>query len=141
MRATRARVFKSLAVIAFLVATPAHAAEPGFYVGFLYGDSSKDFDVGQFSDLSLLFYADINHLPESRDYTTREDGESYGFLAGYRLTQHIAFEAGYLYLGKQQYRETSRGFFDPGDPEEDVVPEELGSSLTSRTKGFTLAAV
>lgn len=139
MRVLRSRAFAAVAVVAALASTPAGAAELGFYVGFLYGDRSKDFDIDNFSSLAGEIYENLEHVPEVRSYSTEENGESYGFLAGYRLTQHIAFEGGYLYLGKQSYRENSTGFFfpDEGDPQ----AEAWDLSLTSVTSGFAVSAL
>lgn len=140
MRPVRSRAFAAVTAIAGLVsAMPAGAAELGFYVGFLYGDTSKEFDVEPFSAFASAVYRDLAHSSELRTYTTENDGESYGFMAGYRLTQYIAFEGGYMSIGKQSYRETSTGFFFPeGQP---PVEETWSLSLTDKTTGFALSAL
>jgi len=139
MHAVRARVWAVIAAMAGFGAMPAHGAELGFYVGFLYGDSSKDYDRELFSSLALGIYQDVQHVSDIRTFSTESDGESYGFLAGYRLSRHIAIEGGYVYLGKQSYRETSSGFFFP--EEQDPVAEDWTLSLSSRTSGFALSAL
>lgn len=119
---------------------PAGAAELGFYVGFLYGDGSKEFDIEQFDALASDIYQNfLEFTPDQRSFSTENDGESYGFLAGFRLTQHFAFEGGYLYLGEQSYREAASGFFFPGD--EDPIAEDWSLSLGTRTTGFTVSAL
>jgi len=138
MRALRFRAL-AVAVFAGLISMPVGAAELGFYVGFLYGDASKEFEVEPFTAYASNVYAALDHSSDLRTFSTDSDGETYGFLAGYRLTQHIAIEGGYMYIGKQSYRETSSGFFFPDG--EDPVPEEWGLSLTSRTTGFALSAL
>ena len=140
MHALRTRISALLLSCAVLAASPAGAAELGLYVGFLYGDSSKDYDARQFDSLARQIYNQLAYEPSTRAVTNHEDGESYGFLVGYRLNQHIAFEGGYTYLGKQSLRDISSGFFVPGG-EEPPVPEDWGLSLTSRSNGFTLSAL
>lgn len=139
MSALRSRALAAIAATAGLVCLPASAAELGLYVGFLYGDSSKDFDTGVFSSLASIVYQDLAFTPDLRSFTTSADGKSYGFLAGYRLTQHFAIEGAYMQFGKQGYRESASGFLfpDEGDP----MPEDWTLSLTSRTKGFMLSAL
>lgn len=141
MHALRARVLASFIAIAGLACGPASAAELGFYVGFLYGDSSKEYNLRQFDSLATQIYGDLAYVPDTRAFSTEEDGKSYGFLAGYRLTQHLAFEGGYLYLGKQTYREQSSGFFIPSDETQPPGAEDWTLSLTSRTSGFTVSAL
>jgi hypothetical protein len=121
---------------------PAGASELGFYVGFLYGDASKEFDRENYSALAGGFYGQLQppHVSEGRTFTTDSDGTSYGFMAGYRLTQHIAFEGGYLSLGKQNYHEVSTGAYFPPDGSAPVA-ETWDVSLTSRTNGFSVSAL
>jgi hypothetical protein len=140
MHAVRARVWAAVAAVAGFSAMPAGAAELGFYVGFLYGDATKDFDREQFSSIAASLYQGLEHISEERTFTTDSDGSSYGFMAGYRLTEHIAFEGGYLTLGKQNYHENSSGFFFPND-DSGPVNETWDLSLTSRTSGFALSAL
>ncbi|HEY8540464.1 MAG TPA: outer membrane beta-barrel protein [Steroidobacteraceae bacterium] len=139
MRPTRPCVLAALAAAA-CVSTSASAAELGFYVGFLYGDSSKQYALEEFDNLARSFYNFIDYQPSQRAFAKGKDGESYGFLAGYRLTQHLAFEGGYVYLGKQKYNEESSGVFIPGDGE-DPIPETWGVNFTSKTSGFMLSAL
>jgi hypothetical protein len=142
MRTVRARVVTALAAIAALSGNCARAAEPGFYVGFLYGDASKEYSGEAFDDWTREAYVFLRHDSDQRGVTSEaSDGEAYGFLAGYRLTQHIAFEGGYTYIGKQSYRENSTGVFVPPDPEAALIPETINAVLTSKTSGFALSAM
>lgn len=146
MRTVRARVFVELAAIATLFVNPwavstTWAAEPGFYVGFLYGDADKEYGMQAFDAWAVGTYNFVRHLSEQREFTKATDGEAYGFLAGYRLTQHLAIEGGYTYLGKQTYRDRSTGVFLPTDPELAPIPEQLGVVLTTKTSGFALSAM
>jgi hypothetical protein len=138
MRTVRASVLCVLAAIATLSASTARAAEPGFYVGFLYGDASKEYNTEVFNQWAVDVYDFLDFVPAQRSFTTSSDSEAYGFLAGYRLTQHIAFEGGYVYLGKQQYRENSSGIWVAPNPPQ---AEDWGVSLTSKTSGFALSAL
>jgi len=140
MHAVRARVWAAVAAVAGFSAMPAGAAELGFYVGFLYGDASRDYDREKYSSLALDVYNNIlDFSADERSFTTDSKGTSYGFLAGYRLTQHIAFEGGYLTLGKENYRERASGFFFPGEGE--PIAENWDLSLTNRTSGFAISAL
>lgn len=139
MRPTRSCVLAALAAAAF-VSTPVSAAEQGFYVGFTYGESSKDYAFPQFDGFARSLYTFLEYQPAQRAFTKETDGESYGFLAGYRLTQHLAIEGGYIRLGKQGYRENSTGVFIP-DPEQEPINETWDLSFASRTSGFMLSAL
>ena len=139
MRALRSRVIAAAAFAAAFASAPAGASELGFYVGFLYGDRSQELDIATFGGWATQVYADFGHVPELRRYTSEDDGKAYGFLAGYRLTRHLAFEGAYMFLGKQRYREQANGFFFP--PEGDPQAEVWDLSLTSETSGFALSAV
>ncbi len=140
MQSFRTRIFALLLSFSALSASSAGAAELGLYVGLLYGEQSKDYDYDQFDYLSEQIYSQLAYEPVSRAISTDEDGESYGFLVGYRLTQNIAIEGGYTYLGKQSFADNSSGFFVPGG-EEPPVAEEWGLGFTSRSKGFMLSAL
>lgn len=137
MRAFRFRAFALIA--AALAAAPASAAELGFYVGFLYGDRDKELGLDTYGAIAASIYDDLEFSPELRSFSSEDDGKSYGFLAGYRLTQHLAFEGGYMYVGKQSYRESASGFFFPDDDEPQA--EDWSLSLSSRSSGFTLSAL
>lgn len=113
----------------------ASASEPGFYVGGFYGDSSKEFDIQPFVDITDFVYGELlDFVPDERHYSTKSEGGSYGFLAGYRLTQYIAFEGGYMYLGKESYRENALGTSGAND-------ESWYISLTRKTSGFAISAL
>jgi hypothetical protein len=141
MNSFRATLLAPFLGVVLFGAMPVHAAEPGLYVGFLYGDSSKDFDAGPFAAITTAFYDDIDFVADARAPSQAEKGESYGFLAGYRLNQYLAFEGGYVYLGKHSYRESATGFFIPDDPELPPSAEDWSVSFTSRSKGFALSAL
>ena len=136
------RLARTALALTALTAAPVNAAELGFYVGFLYGDASKEYDRPQFESLASQLYEFVSHTSETRgSSSTSEDGETYGFLAGYRLSQHLAFEGGYLYLGKQGYRERSSGLYVPEDTAQAPIEEEWSASFTSRTSGFALSVL
>lgn len=135
------RVLAAITVLAGLGAMPADAAQPGFYVGFQYGDGSKEYQREFFDALSVNIYDALGFASSQRTtLSTRNDGEIYGFLGGYRVNQYLAFEGGYLSLGKQNYRETSSGEFIV-DPASEPIPDQLTVSLTSRITGFAVSAL
>ncbi len=110
-------------------------------MGFMYGDVSKQYDVEPFDNLTGAVYDYASFAPAQRAFTKSSDSEAYGFLAGYRLTQHIAFEGGYSFLGKQSYREISSGLFITGDEETPEIAEDWTVSLSNKTGGFELSAL
>jgi len=128
-------------MLGVMSAASANAAEPGFYVGGLYGDASASkFDIAPFASLASNIYDFFDFVPDSRAYSTEADGKSYGFFAGYRLTQHLAVEGGYSYFGKHSYHETAAGIYT-GDPDDPAIEESWDVGLTRKTSGFTISAL
>lgn len=141
MRVVRWGPFVALAAVAMLGTRDARAAEPGLYVGFMYGDASRDYDAARFDAFTLGLYDQLAYVPAERSSTRARDEEAYGFFAGYRFTQHWAVEGGFLSLGKQSFRESSSGLFFTGDEEQPTIPESWNVSWTKRTTGFTVSAL
>lgn len=117
-----------------------HAAELGFYVGGQYGNSSKD-DNTQLAAVTLSVYTDLNYVPDQRSNRLDTEDTIWGFFAGYRLLPNLAFEAGYLTLGKERLLETSSGTFFRPPPNPGVFPESWTMSVGVRTSGFALSAL
>lgn len=90
----------------------ARAAQPGFYVGGLYGQSDKQVEVASF-DLyatSRVFPAPSVQLTvESMSSSVDKSDAGFGFFAGYRFNTHLAVEAGYFDIGSVAYRAEARG--------------------------------
>jgi opacity protein-like surface antigen len=136
MKKRPARFASTLSCLAFSVAAgqDALAAERGFYVGGHFGQSSKDAPRSFYE----LFNDDIqlfSFFTPTQQTTSFDDSDTaFGLVGGYRLTPHLAFEAGYVNLGQVTYQSRSTGNF----------PRESGTeniSIESETNGLTLAAL
>ena len=112
----------------------AAAAERGFYVGGLFGQSSKDAPRSFYE----LFNDDIqtfSFFSRTQQSSSFDDSDTaYGLIGGYRLTPHLAFESGFVNFGSVTYTSRASGNF----------PQEAGTesvTIESETTGFTLAVL
>lgn len=113
------------------------AAQPGFYVGGLYGQSEKQIDIEGFDTYALtqVFPSpNVQLTVESMTRTLDKSDSSFGFLAGYRFTTHFAVEGGYLDLGKVGYRANARGNIMG-------IPTDAVLNVDTETAGMTVAAL
>jgi hypothetical protein len=134
---TTSRTF--YAVLLGLVATAplyANAAEPGFYVGGQYGITNKDESPDALNAVTLNLYNELDYVPDVRVSRFESNDTAWGFLAGYQLLPYLAFEGGYLSVGKDVLRESSSGVFSG-----DNSAEAWSTSLGVRSTGFALSAV
>jgi OmpA-like transmembrane domain len=115
------------------------AAEPGFYVGGLYGQISKDEDSSLLDAHILALYNELEYSPAVRSSRFDTDDTTWGFFGGYRLFQNLAFEAGYLSVGKDVLRESSSGSFV--DENGENVAESWAMSVGVRSTGFAISAL
>lgn len=111
------------------------AAEAGFYVGGYYGETRRDGETTFFERYGQAFYDFVGFTPSQ--ITSRRDtrDSAFGFTAGYRLTQYIAFEGGYMDLGTLAYRAESPGVFSDG------FPETLTLHADSKLSGIAASAL
>lgn len=117
-----------------LISGPAGAAQPGLYVGGFYGDASKDIEQQPFDEFADFIAQEFQFTPGDTTRSFKDDDSAYGFLVGYRLTPYLAFEGGFMDLGKVRYRYSSHGDFE-GDP------ATLSMSFTSSTSGIAVSAL
>jgi len=117
------------------VALPARCAELGFYVGGSYGTASKDASIEQFDLLNQAWYSFFGYLPDTITRKLDDKSNTYGFVAGYRLFEHLALEGGYMDLGSTEYRSQSAGTF-PGNPD-----PHLNLNLDAKSAGIALSAL
>jgi hypothetical protein len=130
-----------------LLASPmfcAQSAELGFYVGGSYGNGSKSVDKADYDQIAVGVYNAIGFVPGGNPgdnvSSIDTDNPGYGFVAGYRLFTHLAFEGGYLDLGKFRYQaQSNNGAFLQGDGS--LAPGSAFLSTNSRTAGFALTAL
>ena len=136
MKKNTARSASVLCCLGIGIATGhvASAAEHGFYIGGHIGQSSKDAPRSFYE----LFNDDIQtfaFFTRSEQTTSFDDSDlAYGLDIGYRLTPHVALEAGYQNFGTVIFESRASGNF----------PLESGTTavtIESETTGFTLTAL
>jgi hypothetical protein len=129
------------AIIAFIalaggaVGSPAGAAQPGIYAGVSYAAVEKSADRAVFVNESVTVYQAFGFQPVTTAASFDDQDSTYGFVVGYRLTQHLAFEGGYMDLGEVTYRDRSDGVFD------NTSPESWQQNVASSTSGIALSAL
>lgn len=131
------------AIIAFIVlagsvggAGTARAAQLGIYAGISYAMVEKDSTRSVFEQEALGIYNAFGFTPTSTTGSFDPKDNSYGFVVGWRLSEHIALEGGYMDLGDVVYRDRSTGQF-ANLPD----PENWAQNVESSTSGIALSAL
>jgi OmpA-like transmembrane domain len=130
------------AIIAFIVLAgsvafgSAQAAQLGIYAGISYAMVEKDSTRSAFENEVLGIYDAFGFTPTSSSASLDARDSSYGFVVGWRLTEHIALEGGYLDLGDVVYKDRSTGLFANTPP-----PENWAQNLETSTSGIALSAL
>jgi opacity protein-like surface antigen len=131
----RAAIIASI-VLAGTVAAPADAAELGIYAGASYVMAEKDSTRSVFENEAVAVYNAFGFDPQATTASFDSKDSSYGFVVGWRLTEHIAIEGGYMDLGDVKYRDRSAGVFG-----EEQIPESWQQNIDSSTSGIALSAL
>ena len=134
-----------VAIIAFIalagsaVVATARAAELGVYAGVSYAMVKKDSTRSVFENEAMVIdgLAGFVSDPASRTATFDDEDSSYGFVVGWRMSEHIALEGGYMDLGDVKYREHSSGEFQSDPPEAGTFQKNIDSS----TSGIQMSAL
>jgi hypothetical protein len=132
-----------VAIIAFIVlagsvaAGPAGAGPLGIYAGVSYAMVEKDSTRRAFEDEAQAVYDSFAFEPATRTASFDSNDSAYGFVVGWRLTEHIAFEGGYMDLGDVSYRERSDGLF----VEPPIEAATLQQNIESSTSGIAMSAL
>jgi len=138
-KSRRGRLAVLLALCGCAAALPSQAAELGFYVAGNYGTSSRQTDIAKYDELAQAFYDAFQYTPATTTRTLDDKDSSFGFVAGYRLLPHLAFEGGYIDMGSTAYRAQNTGaFLTPGLPPE---PANLNVNIDSKASGITVSAL
>src|SRR4030095_1110123 len=130
------------AIIAFIVlagsvgAGTARAAQTGIYAGVSFAMVEKDSSRSAFQDEAVLVYDSFGFTPTSTSASLDPKDSAYGFVVGWRLTEHIALEGGYLDLGTVAYKDRSTGLFAGTPP-----PENWAQNIETTTSGIALSAL
>ena len=138
----RAAIIAFIALSGSAVVATAGAAELGVYAGISYAMVKKDSTRSVFEDQALRIDALAGFVPDPATRTSSFDNESqaYGFVVGWRMSEHFAFEGGYMDLGDVKYREHASGVFlapEPDPPEAGTLQQNIDSS----TSGIQLSAL
>jgi len=128
------------AIIAFIVLAgsvgfgSARAAQLGIYAGISYAMVEKDSTRAAFENEALRVYDAFGFTPTSTSASLDSKDSSYGFVVGWRLTEHIALEGGYLDLGDVVYKDRSAGVFAN-------TVQNWGQNIETSTSGIALSAL
>ena len=135
----RAAIIASIALAGSAVVATARAAELGVYAGVSYAMVKKDSTRSVFEDEALAIDGLVGFVPdpESRTATFDDEDSSYGFVVGWRMSEHIALEGGYMDLGDVKYREHATGVFLSDPPEAGTLQQNIDSS----TSGIQMSAL
>jgi hypothetical protein len=130
------------AIIAFIVLAgsagigTARAAQLGIYAGVSYAMVEKDSTRGAFEAEALRIYNSFGFSPQTSTATLDSKDSAYGFVVGWRLTEHIALEGGYMDLGDVAYKDRSTGLFNNTPP-----AENWAQNIETSTSGIALSAL
>jgi opacity protein-like surface antigen len=130
------------AIIAFIVLAgsvgfgSARAAQLGIYAGISYAMVEKDSTRSAFENEALGIYDAFGFTPQSSSASLDPKDSSYGFVVGWRLTEHIALEGGYMDLGDVVFKDRSTGLFANTPP-----PENWAQNIETSTSGIALSAL
>ncbi len=131
----RAAIIASIA-LGGCVAVPAAAAQLGIYAGLSYVMAEKDATRSVFAEEALLDYNSFGFEPLSTTASFDTKDNAYGFVVGWRFSEHLAFEGGYLDLGDVTYKDRSTGIFNATPP-----PQDWALNLDSGTSGIAVSAL
>jgi hypothetical protein len=130
------------AIIAFIVlagcvgADTACAAQLGIYAGVSFAMAEKDSMRSAFAAEAVGVYNAFGFTPQTSTASLDPKDSSYGFVVGWRLTEHIALEGGYMDLGTVSYKDRSTGLFANTPP-----PQNWGQNIETSTSGIALSAL
>ena len=130
------------AIIAFIVLAgsvgsgTARAAQLGIYAGVSYAMVEQDSTRGAFDAEAVRIYNSFGFSPQTSTATLDSKDSAYGFVVGWRLTEHIALEGGYMDLGDVAYKDRSTGLFSNTPP-----AENWAQNIETSTSGIALSAL
>lgn len=123
-----------LAVAAGSLSGETYAAQPGFYAGGNYQQSTFDARPEQFDAVMASLYELFGFTVTAYTPSFDDEDSGYEFLAGYRIYEWLALEAGYMDLGAVTHRASATIVTD-GDP------LTIDSKLETDVKGIALSAL
>ena len=138
----RAAIIAFIAMAGSASLVPASAAELGVYAGVSYAMVKRDAKRSEFEGAAQGIADFIGFQPQTTTAKFDNEDSSYGFVVGWRMSEHLAFEGGYMDLGDVSYREHSDGLFlSPDDPPGPSEPGSLQQNIDSGTSGIQVSAL
>lgn len=137
MRSKQTMVSVAMGLALATCATTTWAAEGGgFYFGVTGGQAEVDLSQDEL-DAVVIDSFDFAGAPVVSGTSSLEDSDtSLSLFGGYRFSQYVAVEVGYVDFGTAEYRST--GTVDPIGP---VGVQPATYSADFEVKGFTAAAI
>jgi opacity protein-like surface antigen len=139
----------ALIITGSLAAQSAGAAERGFYVGVYYGQTDKASEEDPYVALANRNYESFGFNPQSTVDSFDAKDVSYGFLGGFRISEHWAIEGGFMDLGEVAYKDESTGL-DHSQDQIDVsgsvdhsndAVRTWNQQISSSSRGLSVAAL
>jgi hypothetical protein len=130
------------AIIAFIVLAgsagvgTARAAQLGIYAGVSYAMVDQDATASAFEAEALFVYGLFGFAPQTSSASLDAKDSAYGFVVGWRLTEHIALEGGYMDLGDVAYKDRSTGLRNNTPP-----TQNWQQNIETSTSGIALSAL
>jgi hypothetical protein len=138
----RAAIIAFIAVAGSAAVAPVHAGELGVYAGVSYAMVKKDSTRSVFENEALAVDELVLFVPQSTTASFDSEDSSYGFVVGWRMSDHLAFEGGYMDLGDVSYRQHNEGtYFSAADPPNPPRAGTLQQNIDSGTSGIQLSAL
>lgn len=125
-----------LATLATAVMTSsARAAEPGFYLGAQYTQTTQDLDTTPYDSFIFNRAFNTDFVPTAFSSSIDDSFNGYGFYGGYRFNRHLALEGGYVNLGSFRYRAKAMGLIGNN------IPSNATYNYDGRLAGMSASAI
>ena len=130
------------AIIAFIVLAgsagvgTARAAQLGIYAGVSYAMVDQAATPSAFDAEARFVYSLFGFVPQTSSASLDAKDSAYGFVVGWRLTEHIALEGGYMDLGDVAYKDRSTGLRNNTPP-----TQNWQQNIETSTSGIALSAL
>jgi hypothetical protein len=112
----------------------ATANEPGFYVGGVVSQNSKDVPRDEFELLNGAIQAFFLFTPDQQQLSFDETDIGFSVIAGYGFTEHFAIEGGFARLGQVTFKSRASGTFP-------LEAGTMNTTVESETTGFIASVI
>lgn len=138
------------ALAGMMCGSSAIAAERGFYVGLNYGQLKKDSEQ-TFYDNEAYFdiFRVIGFEPVTVQTSLDTKDSTYGFFGGWRMSEYLAIEGGFVDTGEVRYRNFATGISHRRDEllEDETIDhsedseESWQAGVRTRSKSMAISAL